>query len=92
MTPAEFNGHIVQLCRKHRGSVVSGVRSKARNKRVGGHPRSRHLLGLAADIVCDTKADMARLFAAAYRLGLHGYVRRGGRGCHLQDRAAKAPK
>ena len=88
----DFNGHIVSLCLVFRGSVVSGARSKKRNKKVGGHPESRHLLGLAADIVCDTKVDMREMFAHARRLGLHGYIRKNGKACHLQDRAVKGWK
>lgn len=33
------------------GSVTSWVRTPERNARVGGHPRSLHLVGLAMDVV-----------------------------------------
>ena len=33
------------------GRVTSYIRSVEHNRRVGGHPRSQHLYGLAADIV-----------------------------------------
>lgn len=32
--------------------VTSGYRCEAHNKKIGGHPNSSHIKGLAADLVC----------------------------------------
>jgi uncharacterized protein YcbK (DUF882 family) len=36
----------------HKIFITSGFRSKELNKEVGGSPKSQHMLGLAADIIC----------------------------------------
>jgi hypothetical protein len=78
------------LCFRHGGSVVSWVRSEQRNTAVGGHPKSRHRLGLAWDVVCDTPEQARLMFSEARELGFHGYTRQDNRcAMHLQDRAAK---
>ena len=80
------------------GSVVSGIRSAARNESVGGHIKSRHIYGLAADVsfMPDPKGDAQerckRAFKWYYENGLRGYMRRGGKSLHIQDRGAKPPK
>lgn len=81
------------------GSIVSGIRSEKRNNAVGGHPQSRHLLGLAADITFLPTPDQGRdahircekCFKWFYTQGLHGYIRTSETGLHIQDRSAKAP-
>ena len=82
-------------CREFGGSVLSGIRSKARNEMVGGHPQSRHVLGLAADITFepgdDAKERCGRCFQWFYDHGLHGYMRSNGKTIHIQDRSAKRP-
>jgi hypothetical protein len=55
MDRAEFLAHIYALCREHGGSVTSWVRSEKRNATVGGNPNSRHLEGLAVDVVLDDR-------------------------------------
>ena len=48
--------------------VNSGYRSPALNARVGGAPNSRHMTGLAADILCPqfgTPLDVCRAIAAS---------------------------
>lgn len=42
--------------------ITSGYRCPARNKAVGGHPNSQHVLGSAADI---TGHDLDKLYALA---------------------------
>ncbi len=44
------------------GSVTSWIRSPSRNKLVGGATNSRHLLGLAVDIVLDDRASDLAIF------------------------------
>jgi hypothetical protein len=80
------------------GSLVSGIRSKARNRGVKGHPESRHLLGLAADVTFApdngrTARDRCHECFAYYReQGLRGYIRDSGTSLHIQDRAAQPPE
>ena len=79
------------------GSVVSGIRSEERNEMVGGHPESRHVLGLAADVefLPDTEGDAAKrcwdCFLWYKANGLRGYIRKSNTSLHIQDRSAKAP-
>ena len=91
MTVETFAGKIYRLCLIHKGSIVSWGRTEKRNKMVGGHPKSRHKLFLAVDIICDDREHRDSLFKAAYKAGLFGYKRRSATGLHLQDRSAKAP-
>ena len=60
--------HVLQPARDALGMpvrVTSGYRSPAVNRAVGGVPRSPHLRGEAADLVC---ADNARLFHTLRRI------------------------
>ena len=85
-------------CDRFGGSVTSGKRSVARNEMVGGHPESRHLKGLAADITFlpdydeSAKQRCEDCFRWLYSKGLHGYIRRSKTSLHIQDRSAKPPK
>lgn len=59
--------------------VTSAYRSPAHNARVGGAPRSRHLLGIAFDIRMDNH-DPQSFIAQARAMGFHGigtYPRQG---------------
>ena len=59
-------------------TIVSGCRCVAYNRRVGGHPRSQHLHGRAADIPGNyATTDQVR------RAGFHGCGLRGGRVVHV---------
>ena len=59
-------------------TIVSGCRCVPYNKRIGGHPRSQHLWGRAADIPGGyASVDQAR------RAGVHGCGLRGGRVIHV---------
>lgn len=51
MEVGEFARHVVRYCLIFSGSVTSWMRSPEHNARVGGVPTSRHLDGLAVDIV-----------------------------------------
>ena len=80
-------------CREFGGSVLSGIRSKARNEMVGGHPQSRHVLGLAADITFEPGSDAqkrcADCFSWLHERGLRGYIRPSSTSLHIQDRSAR---
>lgn len=65
-----FLANIVWLCGEHDASVTSWLRTPARNKQVGGHPQSQHLIGTAIDLVCDQEDDKQPLMEAARKLGL----------------------
>lgn len=54
--------------------IVSGYRSPAYNRRVGGAPKSKHMDGTAFDIAC-VQADQPALIAAAKAVGFLGIGR-----------------
>lgn len=71
----EFIERIRCLCALHDASVTSGPRTVYRNRHVGGHVQSRHLVsrgGMATDLVLDDMSDAARsaLVDDAIALGL----------------------
>lgn len=69
----EFCSIIRTLQRRFGFSVTSWFRSPKRNKAKGGHPKSKHLRGLAVDAVLDDMKDekqKAELTAAARAMGL----------------------
>ena len=70
MTVLDFAQHVVTICLRHNGSVVSWIRSVERNSKVGGHVDSFHLCGLAADVAFDDRDDMDLAILLANRLGL----------------------
>ena len=70
MNRREFIDLVTMLCLVHRGSMTSYVRTIARNAIVGGHEHSKHLVGLAVDVVLDRKEDQGEFTLAAQRLGL----------------------
>ena len=49
--------------------VVSGLRTKRRNKEVGGAPNSAHLTGHAADIRCPTSRHRMIMLQALLEVG-----------------------
>jgi hypothetical protein len=57
LSAGEFWERVNLLCLEFRGSVTSGIRSKKRNRSVGGVALSWHLRGLAADVVLDRAED-----------------------------------
>lgn len=52
--------------------ITSGVRCKAHNTKIGGASSSKHLLGIAADIYCETPTDRYRLIHIAQALNFNG--------------------
>ena len=53
------------------GSVTSWIRSPFHNKKVGGHPKSRHLYGEAVDLVFDTIEGKKNAIEQFQRKGYH---------------------
>ena len=70
MGPHEYLDCKLALAVKYHFSITSSLRSVARNKRVGGHRNSRHLMFLADDCVLDDKKDIRSFVKDAKRLGL----------------------
>jgi len=69
--------------------ITSGYRCPKRNKEVGGKFNSSHLIGVAADIKCETSYMRSRII---YGLMKAGFIRIGiGRNfIHADDDVAKA--
>lgn len=53
-----FVSGIYTLAVRYDFSITSWIRSSKRNKQVGGSQNSRHLLGLAVDIILDNPTDL----------------------------------
>lgn len=51
--PGLFADLVLAYSRVFSASQTSGVRTITHNAQVGGHPKSAHLFGLAADVVYD---------------------------------------
>ena len=84
MTPAEFDAACRELIRRSRDALseTSGHRNLARNLRVGGSSKSKHLLGMARDFV--GSIDQMREAAVVARdLGLWYNLHDVGSGNHL---------
>ena len=94
MTALEFITGVEMLCAGHFCSVTSWIRTEARNRKVGGNVRSRHMLryGRAVDLVPDENAaeNRRKLLASARALGFRGQDE--GDHVHLQDRAPQRGK
>lgn len=73
---AMFSTLVWTLCTIYPASVTSWIRSPKRNKLVGGLPTSRHLLGMAADLVPDDHRDLPKIADAARALGLDVVVKK----------------
>lgn len=61
---------VEDLARLFPVSVTSWFRSRAHNAKVGGKPTSKHLQGLAVDLVLDPGVDKVRLITTARAWGL----------------------
>lgn len=61
---------MVTLAVRYNFSITSGLRSKKRNADLKGHENSRHLLGLAVDVVLDDDEDEEFFLGDVRRLGL----------------------
>lgn len=66
----EFITAVAVLSIEFNFSITSWIRTKLRNKEVGGDPHSFHLLGLAVDCVLDNPADNDAFIRRARRLVL----------------------
>ena len=98
---AAFAVVVAEGCDQFGGSVISWCRSPERNAKLkNAHPKSRHLLGLAADITFRTggiedmnevKQRCAEAFDWFTANGLRGYVKRSRVAIHIQDRPAPPP-
>lgn len=81
MTPSEFDAACRELVRRcPELSETSGRRSTERNAQEGGHPQSKHLLGMARDFVSPDLSDGAQ---EAKRLGLWFKLHDVGSGVHI---------
>jgi len=83
MTPSEFDAACRALVAECPWlSETSGRRSTERNARVGGHPESKHVIGMARDFVA-SQQGMEQAQAVANRLGLTTKLHDVGSGAHL---------
>ncbi len=83
LSPAEFDAACRLLIAECPWlSETSGKRSVERNESVGGHPDSKHVLGMARDFVSDQRG-MEAAQRAANRLGLWTLLHDVGSGSHL---------
>lgn len=65
-----FAAMIITLALRHRFSITSWGRTVKRNRDVGGHDNSRHLLWLAVDCVFDDMGGYDAFLDDAIRMGL----------------------
>ena len=87
----------LQILRDHLGKSIkinSGYRSPAHNKKIGGKPKSIHLLGLAADIVVSGMSPK-EVFKEVEKLQEEGKLTEGGLSAyptflHIDFRGKKA--
>lgn len=70
MTCGQFAEKVSQLQAVSPFSVTSWWRTRSRNRDVGGHVDSLHLIGLAIDIVLDSETDRAHFLHFVKRVGL----------------------
>jgi hypothetical protein len=70
ITKLEFAAMVIHLCALYQCSVTSWIRTQERNRKVGGHQKSTHLVGFGADLVPDDMDAKPALVAAARLLGL----------------------
>ena len=84
MTPSEFDDTCRTLERRCPWLwTTSGYRSAERNERVGGHPDSKHVVGMARDYVAASVEKMHDAASVARSLGLWVVVHDAGSGDHI---------
>lgn len=69
-----FCNRVILLRSAYAFSVTSWFRTESRNAAVGGRATSKHLDGLAVDIVLDNQYNLPVLVIKADLLGLHAIV------------------
>lgn len=67
---ATFAVIVLELCYEHSASVSSWIRTTRKNHVEGGHPKSFHLEGVAADLVPDRLSELHAIGTAARERGL----------------------
>ncbi len=81
MPPAEFDAASRHLMRCHLYlSGTSWWRSEEHNAAVGGHPSSKHILGMARDYVAPTRHGLDQAAITARKLGMWWRISRGQNG------------
>jgi len=88
MSPVEFDTAVRRFIQLHSYlSVSSGRRSEEHNLAVGGDPESKHVYGMAVDLVTHPKSvqshDVERMISTAKTLGLWAQWHDTGSGPHL---------
>lgn len=77
LTYLDFCKCVFALCTTYHCSVVSWFRTEERNTLKGGGPRSRHLFGLAADLIPDDPERIDEIIGAARAMGLDALFHKG---------------
>ena len=70
MGPLDFHVLLMALDAHYPFSVTGGKRTAKRNKKVGGHPDSRHLQWMAVDVVLDNLGDQWKFVDECLRQSL----------------------
>ncbi len=84
MSPVEFDEACRKLCTLCPNlSESSGKRSVVHNNIVGGHPNSKHLLGMARDFSAGNEEELIEASLLAEVLGLWYVVHTKNSGIHL---------
>lgn len=73
MSVGTFCTIVFTLCKIYGGSVTSWARSVAHNKAVGGVANSKHLEGLALDVVLDLAENQTPFIAACRSMKLRAF-------------------
>lgn len=73
MTVGSFCTTVFCLCKLYGGSVTSWARSAAHNKAVKGVANSKHLDGLALDVVLDDAVNQTPFIEACRALKLRAF-------------------
>jgi uncharacterized protein YcbK (DUF882 family) len=75
MDIAAFAEHVREYCRLTTASVTSWIRSQQHNAHVGGATHSRHLTGLAVDVIYDDPPPLPERYRIAELTSLLLYPR-----------------
>lgn len=86
----DFAQLALEIAMRHSASITSWYRTQNRNRAVGGHPQSKHLQGLAVDLVPDDTSSKHAIIADASAAGLLAIDE--GDHIHIQVRGKEASK